>query len=117
MHWTNLTLSLFMWGCAIAAIIFAIVNDGGLGFGDGDNQTVAILLIVFGTLYLGYLIEICLSSTQKYLCNIEEKDGVHRLMDRLQRTAPQIIWRIQCYHMETRTRWTTYTDANGNSHS
>merc|ERR1712202_12033 len=67
--------------------------------------------------YLLDIVESAITSTCKYLNNIEEKDGVHRFVDRLQRTAPQIVWRIQCYHMETRTRWTTYTDANGNSHS
>merc|ERR1711900_799 len=71
--------------------------------------------ILCGVFFLGYMIEICLSSTQKYLCNIEHKGSVHRLVDRLQRTAPQIVWSIHCYHMETRTRLVSYTDNQGNT--
>merc|ERR1711964_634616 len=106
-----------MGGCAIVAIILGVISNDRMGFDPGQNQVTPILLIIAATFYLGYLVEICLGSTQKYLCNIEEKDGVHRFVDRLQRTAPQIIWEIQCYHMETRTRWVSYTDANGNTSS
>jgi len=109
MHWKSLLFTMAIWGSGITALILGITTY--------DDGTSFILLIVAGCFYLGYLIEAALTSTQKYLCNIEEKNGVHRFVDRLQHTAPQIIWRIHCYHMETRTRWTSYTDANGNRHN
>jgi len=120
MHCFNLWLSLFFWGTLIATIILAVTrersapNDFGFDF-EERNQPFMITGILCGVFFLCYIIEACMSSTQKYLCNIEHKDGVHRLVDRLQRTAPQIVWKIQCYHYETRTRIVSYTDAEGRS--
>ena len=35
----------------------------------------------------------------------------------LRRAQPVIMWFVECYHYETRTRTVYYTDANGNQTS
>lgn len=74
---------------------------------------------VFGILsYFANLIESYFSSTRKYLTNsVEGIVNLYDELERLQKSAPSIIFNAECYHFETRTRTVYYQDANGNTQS
>merc|ERR1712096_136877 len=41
-------------------------------------------------------------------------EGAHKHVKKVKRAPPSIVWHIECYHMETRTRIVSYTDNEGN---
>jgi hypothetical protein len=67
--------------------------------------------------YILQLIESMCSSTYRYVSNVESLKDTGIIIDKLKMTRPEIIFHIQNYHYETRTRPVTYTDDDGNSHT
>jgi len=69
--------------------------------------------LCFCILVLLYLVECYTSSSRKYLTNEADKESVFEYVDRMKQNAPQIWWKVECYHYETRVRTVTRKDANG----
>lgn len=56
-----------------------------------------------------------LSSEHEYLFSKLENDDTAAFINTLCETPPTIVTTMECYHMETKTRQVTWTDANGNT--
>lgn len=73
--------------------------------------------VIFGLVYLIYIIlEFC-SPTSRYLCNKNSSQGIYEQMSKYFKTLPVINWTCECYHYETRTYTTTDSDGNVSTHT
>lgn len=73
--------------------------------------------VVFGIVSFLFVVDVCRSNTFQYLRNINTTESVLSYVDRMHRTKPEVLWHIQCYHYETRTRRVHRTDSNGQSYT
>ncbi|XP_055350174.1 transmembrane protein 151 homolog [Paramacrobiotus metropolitanus] len=72
--------------------------------------------ILFGVFYLLYLIEtFCYNSNMKFLTNSVMVTDINGHVDSVRAGEPSVLWRMECYHYETRTR--TVTTGTGTSRS
>lgn len=66
-------------------------------------------------LYIIYLFECYKADTKKYLRNINDIVDLENFMKSIKEESPKIVFSIECYHYETRTRTVTSTDSEGRS--
>ena len=83
------------------------------GEGLGDLVIMGFIMVLFS--YFFMLIESCYSSEKQYIANLSTDISVVEYVNKLKNTDPVRQMTIECYHMETRTRTVTYTDAQGNT--
>mmetsp|Transcript_11700 Transcript_11700/g.20829 ORF Transcript_11700/g.20829 Transcript_11700/m.20829 type:complete len:356 (+) Transcript_11700:456-1523(+) len=89
---------------------------GWLLTGQRRDSNWFVALIAF---YVIHLIEsLGTSGHLRFLCNREhtnESHNEHELFGRMRRCRPRFVMKIECYHMQTRTRWVTesYQDSEG----
>ncbi|XP_055342419.1 transmembrane protein 151 homolog [Paramacrobiotus metropolitanus] len=61
--------------------------------------------VLFGLGYFIYLLDVfCWGSNYKFLSNPNEAANIHYHVDAVRAAPPAIVWIMECYHMETRTR-------------
>lgn len=65
------------------------------------------LIVVVGVTACLYLFEMFCSSSFSYLTQTHHKDAVGVIVKRMKAATPSVKWHIQCYHYETKVRWTT----------
>jgi hypothetical protein len=97
-----LTLLLIFAGCALSGEFI----DGFFRFTTG-------LWVVFGLAGLIYVAEALHSPTFRYLLHLNHIETVYEYHDRLTRTAPEVLWFIQCYHYETQNHTVDVYDQHG----
>ena len=65
--------------------------------------------------YIYILIECWFSNERQYIVNLGTTKPIAEYIKDIKNAQPQIIWKIICYHYETRYRTVTSRDSNGNS--
>jgi len=110
----GLFLNLLLW----LAILLNIVNDVFELMVPHSHLTLSMyFLAIFGGVYLFYLIDVFLTSTCKYLHNMDFVEDFSSCVDYVMNAPPEIGFHCECYHYETRTRSVSKTDSNGNSYT
>ena len=79
-----------------------MIAEGGAG-----------LVVIAMFFWIVQLCESCCGTTYKYLNNIEALNSTGVMINNLKRTRPEITFKIQNWHMETRTKHVTYKDQQG----
>ena len=99
----NWIFQIFCWASLILAIIMFTKDPNSVGY-----------FVLFGVIYLIYLIlEFC-SPTSRYLCHKSSDQGMYEKMGRNFRTPPEICFHCECYHYVNVTYYTR--DKNGHRH-
>ena len=65
--------------------------------------------------YIYILIECWISNERQYIINLGTTKPIAEYIKDMKNAQPQIIWKIICYHYETRYRTVTSRDSNGNT--
>ena len=67
--------------------------------------------------YIYILIECWFSNERQYIINLGTTKPIAEYIKDMKNAQPQIIWKIICYHYETRYRTVTSRDSNGNTYT
>lgn len=99
---TSVCRRFFSWFFQIAVLvllflmIFFIINN---------NEGVTTVSILLGVSYVFYFILMLCSSTFSYLSNLSNAENIHAKMRTLFETPITITFHVECYHYETRVRY------------
>lgn len=92
-------------------VLYLLIELFTIGKGNG------FALVGFIIFYILFIVEVCFSSTRKYLGNISTTESTMDYMRRLYQTPPTLSIHMSCFHTETRTRLVSYRDSSGNYQS
>lgn len=99
---------------AVLLIMYLACLTGGACHGRSFFVS-PVFWVVFALVAALFLAEAAVSDTLAYLRNINTTETLLQYVARLRQAAPTVVWTIQCYHFETRTRVVSSTDAQGRS--
>lgn len=82
-----------------------------------DEFDINVFYGVFFSLLALYFLECICADTGKYLNNMGDAADITQYHQQIVSSPPWILWHIECYHYETRTRdaTRTITDSDGNT--
>ena len=80
------------------------------------NWLIPLVMIPVGPLFLAIQLSTC-SSTWSYLGQFKDKVKLSDYINQMVTVAPVISLSVSCYHLESRTRTVTRTDAQGRSYT
>ncbi len=83
-------------------------------YGKVFGNMVIMAFVMIPLSYAFMLLESCFSSESKYISNLMKDESASEYINTLQRATPTRQLLVECWHLETRTRTVTYTDASGN---
>jgi hypothetical protein len=63
------------------------------------------------------LIESGFCNERQYITNLSTVSSAVEHIDQIQNVQPDVCFKAECYHYETRTREVTWTDSEGNTQS
>ncbi|XP_055342421.1 transmembrane protein 151 homolog [Paramacrobiotus metropolitanus] len=93
---------LFVILCILTGIILLALWKSVLYAATWAVVTGSILL---GAFYIAYILEtFCCNSNTKFLNNSVMVSDIHQYVESVRGGAPAVVWHMECYHYETRTR-------------
>ena len=109
--------SLFYWVLFWVAVPFAIGCSAT--HCNHDSKTLYIIhllaLIFMPFFWLIFLIESWISRERELITKLDKTKPIVNYIQDLKNAPPKIIWEVECYHFETKTKMVPYIDSDGDT--